>query len=231
MKATTIYLNRLDYYFNNGTDFTFHSADIKIQTMKLRANLRRIDRLLSAPSFTAREAAELGLPAANLAYYVKRGDLERVAHGVYRAPQAPTTSDFRWEDLVTALQSVKDGVVCLTSALALYGITEEMPRQHWIAIKQSTRHRAGPDIRIVRMSDLSLGRTTLEVGGITVPIFDRERTIVDSFRRLGPEVAVKALRTALAKPEKGKKLDLRKLQQYAKKLRFDITPYLLAVTP
>lgn len=199
--------------------------------MKPRTNLKQLDRLLSRPSFTAREAAELGLPAANLAYYVRRGDLERVAHGVYRAPQAPTTSEFRWEDLVIALQSVKDGVVCLTSALALYGITEEMPRQHWIAIKQSTRHRASPDVRIVRMSDLALGRTTIDVGGITIPIFDRERTIVDSFRRLGPEVGVKALRAALAKPEQGKKLDLRKLQQYAKKLRFNIAPYLLAVTP
>lgn len=230
METPTIYMNRLDYYFNYGTIFTFSSADIKLVSMKQRANLKQIDRLLGAPSFTAREAAELGLPAANLAYYVKRGDLERVAHGVYRAPQAPTTTDFRWEDLVTALQSVKDGVVCLTSALALYGITEEMPRQHWIAIKQSTRHRAGPDVRIVRMSDLNLGRTTIDVGGISIPIFDRERTIVDSFRRLGPEIAIKALRAALATKERGKKLDLRKLERYADRLRFDITPYVLAVT-
>lgn len=198
--------------------------------MKARANLKRIGQLLSRPSFTSREAAELGLPAANLAYYVKRGDVERVARGVYRAPRAPTTSDFRWEDLVTALQSVKDGVVCLISALALYDITEEIPRQHWIAIKQSTRHRCGPDVRVVRMSDMELGRTTLDVGGVSIPIFDRERTIVDSFRRLGPEIAIKALRAALATKERGKKLDLRKLDRYSALLRIDITPYVLAMT-
>jgi predicted transcriptional regulator of viral defense system len=198
--------------------------------MRQKTALKQIDRLLGAPNFTARDAARLGMPAANLAYYVRRGDLERVAHGVYRSIQAPTTTDFRWEDLVTALQAIKDGVVCLTSALALYDITEEIPRQHWIAIKNTTRHRCGSDVRVVRMSDMSLGRTRLDVGGISVPIFDRERTIVDSFRRLGRETAIKALKFALEKRGRGQKLDLRKLGHYANRLRFDIQPYVLALT-
>lgn len=230
MTSYSIYLTSLNNNFNIGTTFTFYCADIKIKVMRKKADLKQLSPLLGAPSFTAREAASLGMPAANLAYYVRRGDLERVAHGVYRAAQAPTTTDFRWEDLVTALQSVKNGVVCLTTALALYDITEEIPRQHWIAIKNSTRHRCGSDVRVVRMSNMSLGRTTLDVGGISVPIFDRERTIVDSFRYLGAEIAIKALKFALAKKDRGQRLDLRKLAQYADRLRFDIQPYVLAVT-
>lgn len=76
---------------------------------------------------------------------------------------------------------------------------------------------------------MELGKTEVNLGGIQVLIFDRERTIVDSFRLLSRETAIKALKMALS--QKGtKRLDLKKLQSYAKKLRFNITPYLITAT-
>src|SRR5262245_52665638 len=144
--------------------------------MKPKAALHQLGPLLKAPSFNTREARKAGVSAATLAHYVNRGDLERVAHGVYRAPTVPSGTDFRWEDLVTAARVVKDGVVCLISALALYELTDEIPRQHWIAIRNTTRHRGGPMIRVVRLQNLTLGRTQIKVGGTSLPIFDRERT-------------------------------------------------------
>jgi len=79
------------------------------------------------------------------------------------------------------------------------------------------------------MRNLSLGKTKIEVGGLSLPIFDRERTIVDSFRYLSIEIALKALKVALTKrgPEK---INLEKIRNYAKVLRVDIQPYILAVT-
>lgn len=69
----------------------------------------------------------------------------------------------------------------------------------------------------------------MDVGGVSVTIFDRERTIVDSFKYLSKETAIKALKIALTK--KGKeKLDFEKLSQYSHQLRVNIHPYLLAVT-
>lgn len=64
---------------------------------------------------------------------------------------------------------------------------------------------------------------------MTIPIFDRERTIVDSFRLLSRETAIKALKAAITQGGKNR-LNLIKLEAYAKQLRFDITPYLLSVT-
>jgi hypothetical protein len=64
---------------------------------------------------------------------------------------------------------------------------------------------------------------------MVVPIFDRERTIVDAFRLLSREVAIKALKMALTQPGH-RRLDLVKLQAYAKKLRVNIDPYLMTVT-
>ncbi|MCK5883839.1 MAG: hypothetical protein KAG61_09135, partial [Bacteriovoracaceae bacterium] len=66
------------------------------------------------------------------------------------------------------------------------------------------------------------------IGSETVKIFDIERTILDSFRYLGVEIGVKALKAALKKNGKDK-LELKKLQDYAKKLRVKIAPYIMAV--
>lgn len=197
--------------------------------MRPKAGLKQLGPVLKAPSFTSKQAARLGVTAATLGHYLRRGDLERLSRGVYRAVGAPMIEDIRWEDLVIAIRSVKDAVICLTSALAIYGLTEEIPRQHWIAVRHATRHRAAPSVKVVRMRNLETGKTEINISGVTIPIFDRERTIVDAFRYLSRETAIKALRSALAK--KGKeKLDLDKLRTYAKQLRVPITPYLLAVT-
>ena len=104
-----------------------------------------------------------------------------------------------------------------------------MPSQNWIAISHGTVHRAAPPTRIVRMRNINLGKTTIKIGNSTLPIFDRERTIVDAFRYLGRETALKALKMALS--QKGsKKISTEKIRQYAKKLRVNIDPFLMAMT-
>ncbi len=118
-------------------------------------------------------------------------------------------------------------MICLTSALAIYGLTEEMPRRHWIAVEHTTRHRADPSVKVVRMRNLKLGRTEINISGVTLPIFDRERTIVDAFRSLSRETAIKALKAALATKKREEFINMEKLRQYAKKLRFPIEPYLM----
>lgn len=197
--------------------------------MKPKNALEKLKSLLRAPSFTSREAHLRGVSSATLAYYVKQNELRRIGHGVYRGACAPVADDFRWDDLVEAMQRVKGGVICLTSALSLYHLTEEMPSQHWIAIRNDTLHRAMPTTKVIRMRNLTLGKTTIKVGNIVLPIFDRERTLVDAFRYLGKETALKALKVALTK--KGiEKINLEKIRRYAKTLRVKIQPFLMVMT-
>lgn len=198
--------------------------------MKTPAALGAIRQLLNRPSFTAAEAKIQGVSTAHLGYYVKIGQLKRLGRGIYQSTnyKAPL-ENFRWEDLIEAVNSVPGGVICLISALAIYDITEAIPRQHWIAIPHKTSIDRGPEVKIVRFRNMSLGKTTFNLAGIQVPIFDRERTIIDAFRLLSRETAIKALKFALTTKAKPR-LDLRKLQMYAKKLRFDIAPYLMTVT-
>jgi predicted transcriptional regulator of viral defense system len=197
--------------------------------MRQKTCLLAITPLLKKPFFTSKDARTLGVSSAALAHYVKTGKLQRIARGLYRGTDYANPSSLRWNDLTEAVHSIPGGVVCLISALALYDLTEELPRQHWIGIRHGTTARSTRQIRIVRFRNLELGKTKIEIEGVSIPIFDRERTIVDAFRLLSRETAIKALKAAIAKGGKNR-LDLVKLEAYAKKLRFNIAPYLLSVT-
>lgn len=198
--------------------------------MKKLTSLSIIRPLLSQPSFNIDEVKQFGITAAHLSYYIKKGLVRRLGRGIYQGTgYQGSPENFRWEDLIEAVNSVPAGVICLISALTIYDITEEIPREHWIAVAHTTSIQRGGMVRIVRFRNIELGKTEVNLGGIQVPIFDRERTIIDSFRLLSRETAIKALKMALS--QKGtKRLDLKKLQAYAKKLRFNITPYLITAT-
>ncbi len=197
--------------------------------MRPKACLALLVPLLSQPSFTAKEAKTLGVSAAILSYYVKVGQLKRIRHGVYQAINYQNPEAFRWIDLIEAVHSINEGVICLISALAVYDLTEEIPRQHWIGIRHGTSVRCSSQVKIVRFRNLNLGKIEIELEGSRVLIFDRERTIIDTFRLLSRETAIKALKSALAQGGKNR-LNLIKLEAYAKKLQFDISPYLLSIT-
>ncbi len=197
--------------------------------MRSPAVLLTLALLLEKPYFTSKEARDIGVHSAVLSHYVKTGRLKRIRRGVYQRVDYQNPCAFRWEDLVEVVYSVKGGVVCLISALAIYDLTEEIPRQHWIAIRHGTSVKATPGLKVVRYRDIQLGRTEVELEGTKIPIFDRERTIIDAFRLLSRETAIKALKAAIAKGGKNR-IDFVKLQEYAKRLRFNISPYLMSIT-
>jgi predicted transcriptional regulator of viral defense system len=146
----------------------------------------------------ARDVAAHGLPTITLTRLVQAGKLEHLARGVYGIPGAPITEH---RSLAEAALRVPKGVVCLISALCVHDIGTQAPFQVWLAIP----HRAAvpkldyPRLRIVRMSDSALadGVERIKVDGVTVPIFNAARTVVDTFRfrnKIGLDVALEALR-------------------------------------
>ncbi len=192
-------------------------------------NFKKLSKLLKKPLFSSNEAKELEISSSLLCYYVNKGLLERVGRGLYRKTNAILDVDFKWEDLILTSKGIPDGVICLISALALYDLTDEIPRAHWIAISHENKAPKRTGVRIVRMRNIRLGKTKLSMGETAVTIFDRERTIIDAFRYLGIEIAIKALKQGLQKSGE-EKINLIKLQSYAKTLRVNIAPYLMAVT-
>lgn len=191
--------------------------------------LTKIQRLLRQPSFTAAEARALGVSPSLLAYYVQKGEIEKLSRGVYCGSESIRKAvPFEWEDLIATARSIPNGRICLISALALYELTEEIPRQFWIAIPNEQFAPKRPKTKIIRMRDIKTGSTRLKLGTARVPIFDRERTIIDSFRFLATEAAIKALKEYLS--GKHGKPDLVKLRKYSRRLKTPIDKYVEAFT-
>ncbi len=164
-----------------------------------------------------------------LAYFCSKGQIERVARGIYRTKDVDFDCDFEWEDLALTALSIPNGVICLISALYYYGLTDEIMREFWIAVPHSTTSPSRGNAHIVRMRNVILGKTIINIGNQKLKIFDRERTIVDAFRYLDKEIALKALQAYL-KTNKDTKPDIDKLLKYAKKLRVNLTSYISAFT-
>ncbi len=164
-----------------------------------------------------------------LAYYCKKGMIERVSRGLYRVLDAPTGVTLDLEELVMTALSIPHGVICLVSALCYYNLTDQIMREYWIAIPNKDRSPKRPHARIVRMRNMTLGCTSVRIGKYKVKIFDPERTVVDAFRYLSHEVAIKALQRYLKGVGRSKP-DIPKLSKYAILLKVDIAPYLMALT-
>lgn len=185
--------------------------------------------LLKKPSFTGKDAKRYGIDPHLLSYYVKKGILERIARGVYRNPNVENSAPFEWQDLLDTAQSIPEGIICLVSALIYYGLTQEIQRQFWIAVPHASKAPKRPKTKIIRMRNVTLGKKPLILGDYHTFIFNRERCIIDAFRYLSKETALRSLREYL-KPTEQHKPDLSKLARYAKTLRVRITPYIEALT-
>ncbi len=190
--------------------------------------MKQLEPFYNVPFFTIEDAEKQGVPRHALAYLEKRGDLERIYPGTYRFSGYEPEVEFQWENLGLVASSIPQSVICLISALAFYGLTDQVMREVWLAVPHKSHPPKRPNTRIIRMRNTDLGRTSTVLGEYHVQIFDRERCIVDAFRYLSKEIAIKALQryfqSTAGKP------DPRRLGSYAKKLRINITPYILSCT-
>ena len=160
-----------------------------------------------------------GIRAVDVVSLCNAGYLDRVRHGYY---QMAAQSDVTEEQMLATL--IPQGIVCVESALFHYGYSDFAPRKWSIAVPRSVS-RAKLDVDalpvqtyFVQQDLYELGKTTGDFHGVTLPIYDRERTICDCFKyrsRLDTELFSKALNAYANDPQK----DLNSLSTYAKKLR------------
>jgi len=196
------------------------------ENTNMKAN---IDNLREKPFFSTKEAKSAGISARMLSYYTQKGEIERIAQGLYRSTQyEPTPEDIQWHELALTAKNVKQGVICLLSALTYYELIDEFVNEYWIAVPNSNSRVHFPMTRIVRLRNMTLGVKTITLAGLKVKIFDEERSIVEAFRLLDIETAITALKNYMT--DKHKKPNIKKLLAYSKTLRVDISKYMLAFT-
>ena len=160
-----------------------------------------------------------GIRAVDVVSLCNAGYLDRVRHGYY---QMAEQSDATEEQMLATL--IPQGIVCVESALFHYGYSDFAPRKWSIAVPRSVS-RTKLDVEalpvqtyFVQQDLYELGKTTGDFHGVTLPVYDRERTICDCFKyrsRMDTELFSKALNAYANDPQK----NLSNLSIYAKKLR------------
>ena len=177
------------------------------------------------------ELSAAGVHTETLARLVQEGTLTRVTRGLYQLRDAEITAQ---HELAEVAKVAPRGVICLVSALQFHELTLQMPSRVWLAI--GTKARAPkidyPPARVVRFGKqaLSLGVEIHSIDGVSVPIFNPAKTVVDCFRfrkHVGFDVALEGLHS-VTKSDKAKPAEI---VHYARDTRIwsVLRPYLEAV--
>ena len=162
----------------------------------------RLIRLLEEQTLArARELTAIGIAATTISRAVKDGVVIRIGRGLYQLPNGEVDTAMT---LAEASKRVPKGVICMISALAFHGLTDQMPRKVWIAIgaKDWQPSIKYPPLRIVRFRppNLRYGVENHSISGIDVPIYSVAKTLADVFRSpklIDRSIAIEGLRNAV----------------------------------
>lgn len=147
------------------------------------------------------ELRDAGVTAATVSRMVRDGEVIRLARGLYQLPGAELDAN---HSLAEAAKRFPRGVICLVSALAFHGLTDQLPKKVWIAIGRNDWTPKPSDmlIRVLRFSDDLLSESVEMhlIEGVTVKVFSVAKTIADCFRhrgKIGLSIALEGLQEAL----------------------------------
>lgn len=177
------------------------------------------------------DAIRLGIHPRTLYAMRDSGLVEPVARGLHRLKELPPLRD---PDLVPVALKVRDGVICLISALSFHELTTQIPHQIYVAIPRGAeRPRLEfPPIRVFWFSGAvySEGTDTHDVDGVPIHIYTPEKTVADCFKyrhKIGIDVAVEALKTY----RRRRRLKVDDLVRFARICRVEnvMRPYLEAL--
>jgi predicted transcriptional regulator of viral defense system len=162
----------------------------------------RLQKILAERSIVrASELRGEGIDAKTISRAVDEGIVERIGRGLYQQPDSPIDAAHA---LAEVSKKIPRGVIAMTSALAFHGLTDQMPRQVWVAIGKTHWEPVPtyPPTRIVRFEDKYLRQGVEQhiISGVTVPIYSAAKTLADLFRNprlIDRSIAIEGLRAAL----------------------------------
>lgn len=160
-----------------------------------------------------------GLKEQDIYTLFKQGYIERVRHGYYKLSVG---DELKEEVLLSKLMT--QGIVCVESALFYYGYNDFAPREWTIAVPRSysrtvkaIQEKVPLKAYYVQNDMYHLGETIGTFNGVTLPVYDRERTICDCFKyrtKLDNEIFNKAINAYVSDEKK----NLATLSKYAKEM-------------
>jgi predicted transcriptional regulator of viral defense system len=157
-----------------------------IRSMKRGAREKQQKHTLGAglPNpFTTAEALSFGIPRVTLHRLAKRGEISSIARGLYERREG-MAFDF---DSAEIAAKIPIATICLTSALAEHGLSDEIPTKIDIAIPRgmwAPRTKAPVNWHRFELGTFNQGRNMLAIPGtsMSIGIYSPERTLADLAR-------------------------------------------------
>lgn len=129
---------------------------------------------------------------------VANGQLERVAHGLYRLPASDLSQYF---ELAAIARRAPQGVFCLLTALQFHELTTQLPWQVWIGLPRGSHcpRIEHPPLRMVQFTGehFSYGIEEHRRDNTTLRVYGVAKTVADCFKhrnKIGLDVAIEALK-------------------------------------
>ena len=166
--------------------------------------------VIKLSDFTAK-----GFHNTELNKLIEKGFVEKIKTGYYEWIDGDIVSD-----AVVIGKLFPEGVVCLDSALFLYGYTQRTPSAWHVAVsknKKKSKYKINyPPMQFYFLIDdyMEIGISAIMFEGHPLKIFDRDRTICDVIRyelKMDKEVFNYAINTYVIDPKK----NIRNLLDYA----------------
>lgn len=160
-----------------------------------------------------------GIKNYEVAALCKEGVIERIRHGFYQLPQNITTTD---EQIIKKM--LPQGIICVESALFHYGYSDFSPRKWSIAVLRTASRTIKQVQKIplkayfIQKNLFNLGKVTDDFNGISLAVYDRERTLCDCFKyrtKLDNEIFNRAVNAYAIDDNK----NLANLSKYAKEMK------------
>lgn len=166
--------------------------------------IRAAHALASLPvTFSFGQARAAGLSRHALQRLVEEADVDRLGRGLYRRADAPLAD----LDLIAVATRSPRATLCLATALARYGLSDEIPAAADLALPRGSRPpttRAVARWHFFDRATFDVGRKTFALDPTTsIGLYSAERSIIDAFRTRGsegPDLAYEALRRWLRQP-------------------------------
>lgn len=160
-----------------------------------------------------------GIKNYEVAALCKEGVIERIRRGFYQLPQSVIATD---EQLIKEI--LPQGIICVESALFHYGYSDFSPRKWSIAVPRTASRTVKRVQEIplkayfIQKNIFNLGKVTDNFNGVSLAVYDRERTLCDCFKyrtKLDNEIFNKAVNAYAADDNK----NLANLSKYAKEMK------------
>ena len=160
------------------------------------------------------ELNDLGFSSRQIKKLMEEGIITKIKHGFYEL------TDYIPREEVIIARLFPESIIFLESALFYYGYTDRIPSSWQIAVnKNSSKLQYNIDYPLIKPYYLEpkfieIGIDIIEIEGVEIRIYDRDRTICDVLRyetKLEEEVFTNAIKKYIKDPKK----NVRNLFEYA----------------